>query len=186
MPPVAFAGAPLAGLRVTRPSLASARPPPRAAVLMRPQMPARGGGSGDVDGPGREAPSPHVYVEPVEHATLATGPEDDDAALRFADVAASCASFLTVNMRAHLAHFVVERGRKGKVSDIALVHEISVAGITPACIIIDVVTCDAGQCVCIREEVMWIGGNVLRNADDIPLALRELSLACGLDDDELS
>lgn len=95
-------------------------------------------------------------------------------------MASAAAEFLSLECRDHLANYVVQFGNS--ISDLALINEINVSGMSEKGLDIDVVTCDQEGCVCLREQVAWLKGKVLSSADDIPEAIRHLSKACGLDD----
>lgn len=101
----------------------------------------------------------------------------------FSNTAAVIAEFMNVEMKNHLASYAVKFGTK--FEDMGLIDGISVSSINSSGMDMDIVTCDEGYCVCIRDEIPWLNGVVLSDASEIPEAVRALSLACGLPDDQI-
>jgi hypothetical protein len=100
------------------------------------------------------------------------------------ELAAAAASFLTAEMKDHLANYAVKFG--SKIKDRSLINEIAVSGIERAGMDIDIVTCDSDGCVCLRERVAWLPQDTVETAEDLVPAIRHLSRACGLDDSALA
>lgn len=102
----------------------------------------------------------------------------------FATHAHAAGAFLTAELKDHLANYVVRFG--SQIDDMALIQDVFVSGVHELGLDIDIVTCDAMGCVCLREAVGWMEGDVVESPEDLVPAIRNLSDACGLDTSVLS
>lgn len=97
----------------------------------------------------------------------------------FSEQAAAAAVFLSADMKDHLANWFVTFGSQIKEKE--NINDIFVSRVGADGVDIDVVTCDAMGCVCLKESVPWMDGAVLSDADELVPAICRLSEACGLD-----